>query len=58
MVNALDDLPEEIGLLSARVLVPVMASVSSVGRFNLLDAEATAALPGGAGESRLSTPGS
>lgn len=43
VLGALEELPYEIGLLSPRVLVPVMASLSGVGRFNHLNAEAIAA---------------
>jgi hypothetical protein len=39
--NALDQLPAEIGLLSLRRLVPVMAALP--GQLNLLTAEAVAA---------------
>jgi hypothetical protein len=39
--NALDQLPAEIGLLSMRRLVPVMAALP--GQLNLLTAEAVAA---------------
>jgi len=35
-------LPPEIGVLSPRTTVPVMAALSSIGRFNLLQAEALA----------------
>ena len=41
MHNALDQLPAEIGLLSMRRLVPVMAALP--GQLNLLTAEAVAA---------------
>lgn len=39
----LRSLPEEIGLLSFRRLVPIMAAIHSVRRLNLLTAEAVAA---------------
>ena len=41
MHNALDQLPAEIGLLSLRRLVPVMAALP--GQLNLLTSEAVAA---------------
>jgi hypothetical protein len=39
---SLHQLPPEIGVLSPRTTVPVMAALSSIGRFNLLQAEALA----------------
>ena len=42
VATSLHQLPPEIGVLSARTTVPVMAALSSIGRFNLLQAEALA----------------
>ena len=42
VIESLDELPSEVGVLSPRVLVPVMAASSRVGRFNHLHAEALA----------------
>lgn len=42
VTGALDQLPAEIGILSARVLVPVMVQLGDVGHLNLLNAEAVA----------------
>lgn len=39
---SLHELPPEIGVLSPRTTVPVMAALSSIGHFNLLQAEALA----------------
>jgi hypothetical protein len=49
VVQSLDELPAEIGVLSPRIVVPVMAALARVGRFNMLHAEALATalvLPG------------
>ena len=43
VTDALDELPATIGILSARVLVPVMVQLSQVRRLNLLNSEAVAA---------------
>ena len=42
VVESLEELPQEIGVLPPRVLVPVMAALSRVGRFNHLHADALA----------------
>lgn len=42
VIASLDELPAEVGVLSPRVLVPVMAELSGIGRFNHLHAEALA----------------
>jgi hypothetical protein len=42
VVESLEELPAEIGVLPPRVLVPVMAALSRVGRFNHLHADALA----------------
>jgi hypothetical protein len=42
VLGSLEELPPEIGVLSARRTVPVMAALSSIGRFNHLQAEAIA----------------
>jgi hypothetical protein len=42
VTTSLHELPPEIGILSPRVTVPVMAALSGIGRFNLLQAEALA----------------
>ncbi|HEY5244978.1 MAG TPA: hypothetical protein VIJ60_04870 [Acidimicrobiales bacterium] len=42
VTTSLHELPREIGILSPRMTVPVMAALSSIGRFNLLQAEALA----------------
>ena len=42
VLGSLEELPAEIGILSPRVVVPVMAALSQVGRFNHLHADALA----------------
>ena len=44
MLGAIDRLPDQVGLLSLRRLVPIMTVLSATtGRLNLLTAEAVAA---------------
>jgi hypothetical protein len=42
VIASLDELPPEVGVLSPRVLVPVMAALSEIGHFNHLHAEGLA----------------
>jgi hypothetical protein len=42
VINALQDLPDDIGLLNPRVVVPVMLAIRVPRRLNVLSAEALA----------------